>query len=110
VPTRHMHTMADELRILHECLAKVLEIKPAWKIRIEHLLTACDRLGASVPEPHPCGIHRDFYPAQVIATRPQQSTAQSPDGLLSSTLSSIRGEGESKLNQETRIWVVDFDL
>src|SRR5262249_50836435 len=26
----------------------------------------CDRLGAATPLPAPCGIHRDFYPDQVI--------------------------------------------
>ena len=58
--------MEDELRILHQCLPKVCDGNPAWTKRIAHLLDACDRLGASVPPPRTCGIHRDFYPAQVI--------------------------------------------
>jgi len=66
VPTERRHGMADELRILHECLAKVTEMKPAWKNRLENVLAACERLGATVPEPGVCGIHRDFYPAQVV--------------------------------------------
>jgi aminoglycoside phosphotransferase (APT) family kinase protein len=66
VPTAKAHTMADELRILHECLPRVVEARPELRRRIERLLATCDRLGASVPAPNACGIHRDFYPAQVI--------------------------------------------
>jgi glycosyltransferase involved in cell wall biosynthesis len=66
VPTERRHEMADELRILHECLEKVREQKPDWSVRLDRVLAGCDRLGASVPEPRRCGIHRDFYPAQVV--------------------------------------------
>ena len=66
VPTDREHMMADELRILRECLAKVVAQKPAWSSRIHRVQEASDRLGASVPEPQVCGVHRDFYPAQVI--------------------------------------------
>ena len=66
VPTDRAHTMEDELRILHDCLGKVIAAQPALKPGLKKILTACDRLGASVPEPKACGIHRDFYPAQVI--------------------------------------------
>jgi glycosyltransferase involved in cell wall biosynthesis len=66
VPTERQHLMADELRILHECLAKVQQQKPEWSARLERVLAGCDRLGAGVPEPHLCGIHRDFYSAQVV--------------------------------------------
>jgi glycosyltransferase involved in cell wall biosynthesis len=66
VPTERQHLMADELRILHECLAKVRQRKPEWSARLEGVLSASDRLGASVPEPRFCGIHRDFYSAQIV--------------------------------------------
>ena len=66
IPAERRHAMADELRILHECLAKVMESKPNWRKRLQRILAACDQLGASVPEPRWCGIHRDFYPAQVV--------------------------------------------
>lgn len=66
VPTEHQHLMMDELRILHECLAKVQGQKPEWSTRLERILAACDRLGTSVPEPRLSGIHRDFYSAQVV--------------------------------------------
>lgn len=66
IPTERTHSMADELRILHECLATVTRTEQRWDGRIERLLTACDRLGAATPELPPCGIHRDFYADQVI--------------------------------------------
>ena len=66
VPTEKAHTMADELRILHECLPRVGGVRPDLARRIDGLLADCDRLGASIPVPKACGIHRDFYPAQVI--------------------------------------------
>jgi len=58
--------MADELRILRECLAKVSAQRPGLSARLARVAGACERLGASVPEPEARGIHRDFYPAQVI--------------------------------------------
>ena len=66
VPTDREHTLTDELRILHECLANVGAARADLKARLDKILAACDRLGASIPKPDACGIHRDFYPAQVI--------------------------------------------
>jgi hypothetical protein len=66
VPTDKQHTMEDELRILRECFDKAGALKPEWAGRLANLMAACERLGASVPPPKPCGIHRDFYPAQVL--------------------------------------------
>ncbi len=66
VPTERAHSMADELRILHECLGKLSAAQPTLQPRLARILAACDRLAASVPAPRTCGIHRDFYPAQVI--------------------------------------------
>jgi Ser/Thr protein kinase RdoA (MazF antagonist) len=65
-PTDRRHSMADELRILHQCLATVAQAEPAWGRRIERVLDACDRLGAATPELPLRGIHRDFYADQVI--------------------------------------------
>ncbi len=67
IPASRRHTMTDELRILHERLPLVAQIKPEWTKRLEKILSACDRLGNNTPEPHLRGIHRDFYPDQVIA-------------------------------------------
>jgi aminoglycoside phosphotransferase (APT) family kinase protein len=60
------HTMADELRILHERLPLVSAMKPEWAGRIGRLLEACDRAGATLPKPRTTGIHRDFYADQVL--------------------------------------------
>ena len=67
IPTDRRHGMGDELRILHECLPRAVELRPELTARIDRVLAAARRLAATVPEPQPCGIHRDFYPAQVIA-------------------------------------------
>src|SRR5438552_1985279 len=66
IPTPRTHSMADELRILHERLHLVARTRPAWARRLEKLAQDCDRLGGSVPAPRVTGIHRDFYPAQVL--------------------------------------------
>jgi len=68
VPARREHTMADELRILHDCLHAVAAQRPAWAARLERLLAACARIAAATPLPpsQRRGIHRDFYPDQVL--------------------------------------------
>jgi aminoglycoside phosphotransferase (APT) family kinase protein len=71
VPTEKSHSMEDELRILRECFAKVAAIRPAWTGRLAKLQIACEQLGASVGNPTTCGIHRDFYSAQVIVDNPR---------------------------------------
>jgi Ser/Thr protein kinase RdoA (MazF antagonist) len=69
VPTDRSHSMIDELRILRECLGKVRKGNPNWSARLNRIEGVCGRLAASVPEPRSCGIHRDFYPAQVLVHR-----------------------------------------
>jgi aminoglycoside phosphotransferase (APT) family kinase protein len=69
IPTDRQHTSDDELRILHECLPTVAELRPELRPRIDSLLAGCDRLARQIPETKLCGIHRDFYPAQVIVHR-----------------------------------------
>ena len=73
VPARREHTVADELRILHERLDALAAQRPDLANgrgghRLGRLLAACDRLAAAIPAPppEPCGIHRDFYPDQVL--------------------------------------------
>ena len=66
VPTERSHTMEDELRILHECVPGVATLRPQLGPRLRRILESCDRLGAKVAAPKTCGIHRDFYPAQVL--------------------------------------------
>lgn len=69
VPSDRKHTMDDELRILREHLPFVAEGRTNLAKRIDRVLESCDHLGARVPQPKVCGIHRDFYPAQVIVHR-----------------------------------------
>ena len=66
VRTRRRHTMADELRILRKRLPTVAQVDSIGPDRIQRLLDACEKLGADTPEPITCGIHRDFYPDQVM--------------------------------------------
>lgn len=60
------YTMSDELRILYERIPLVMQQYPQWQERLERVLAASDKLGQNTPEPKRCGIHRDFYPDQVI--------------------------------------------
>ena len=66
VPTERRHGMADELRILDGCLARVAERSPARAERAARLLGACRSLAERTPAPVPTGIHRDFYADQVV--------------------------------------------
>lgn len=66
IAPRRRHSMQDELRILRERIEAVARANPRWSERLDRILAACGRLAASVPDPTPCGIHRDFYPDQVI--------------------------------------------
>jgi phosphotransferase family enzyme len=66
LPTRRRHTMADELRILHECLGSLTHRRPELASRLERLLRVCDHRGTVTPIPRACGIHRDFYPDHAL--------------------------------------------
>jgi thiamine kinase-like enzyme len=66
VPAQRQHTMEDELRILEDRLQRVGQMQPQWTERLQRLVKACGRLGASVPKGSRSGIHRDFYPAQIV--------------------------------------------
>jgi hypothetical protein len=66
VPATRRHTMADELGILGERLALVAQARPHWAGRVRQILDACRQLGAATVPAATCGVHRDFYPDQVI--------------------------------------------
>jgi hypothetical protein len=66
VATDRHHGMTDELRILNECLANAGQLKPEWDGRLQKLSEACKCLGSGLSPSGSCGIHRDFYPAQVL--------------------------------------------
>jgi Phosphotransferase enzyme family len=65
IPQR-FHHLKDELAILHDRLTQVAQQFPAWQARLTRVLTLCDRLAAMIPPPCFRGIHRDFYPDQVL--------------------------------------------
>ncbi|MBD2242681.1 phosphotransferase [Nostoc sp. FACHB-888] len=66
ITPRRSHTMSDEMRILNERIPLVMQQYPEWKKRLEQILAASNHLGENTPEQKHCGIHRDFYPDQVI--------------------------------------------
>jgi hypothetical protein len=66
IPASRTHCISDELQILRKRLDLVAQNKPEWRQRLERLLAACERLGASLPAAATTGIHRDFYPAQIL--------------------------------------------
>jgi aminoglycoside phosphotransferase (APT) family kinase protein len=58
--------MADEMRVLRERLDLLAAQAPGWATRLGRLYDACARLAATVPAGDERGIHRDFYPDQVL--------------------------------------------
>ncbi|QYX30050.1 phosphotransferase family protein [Sphaerospermopsis torques-reginae] len=66
IPPRRSHTLNDELKILHDKIPLVWEKNPQWQKRLERILEECNHLGNSLIENQTCGIHRDFYPEQII--------------------------------------------
>jgi hypothetical protein len=66
IAPRRRHSMQDELRILRERIETITRANPRWSERLDRILAACARLAAAVNDPVPCGIHRDFYPDQVL--------------------------------------------
>lgn len=71
LPGRRRHTIEDELRILKERLATVSHARPEWEPRLHRLFAACEQLAATLPAPLECGIHRDYYPGQLIIDGPR---------------------------------------
>lgn len=61
------HTVDNELRILRERFDRLATEQPPLAPRLEHLLTACAELAEPLRQRPRCGIHRDFYPAQMLA-------------------------------------------
>ncbi len=66
MPVPRRHTNADELKILENGLERVMASTPVYATRIRHLQDACHALINELKAPEVTGIHRDFYPAQVI--------------------------------------------
>jgi len=101
VATERRHTLTDELRILEEKLALVGRSRPQWAARLQQLFAACEQLAASMPQSQPCGIHRDFYPAQVMVLTPQAGDRRPEAGGQPSATPPA---------SSLRLCLVDFDL
>ena len=69
IAARRHHTIADELRILDERLSSLARRCPEWKRRIKALLEAAIALAHRAEPAEERGIHRDFYPDQVLVHR-----------------------------------------
>ncbi|MBA3641850.1 MAG: phosphotransferase, partial [Acidobacteria bacterium] len=66
VPAHRQHSVDDEIRILRERLVMVADSLPHWQTRITALLDGCERIAASLHDAPSSGIHRDFYPDQIL--------------------------------------------
>lgn len=60
------HTIEDELEILGAGMDRVLLKRENWSGRIRTIQSACRSFLSKLSTDHETGIHRDFYPAQVI--------------------------------------------
>ncbi len=67
VPTARRHTVDDELGILAERFARLAIERPELAARLHWLQAGCVELAQSLRDRPTCGIHRDFYPAQLLA-------------------------------------------
>ncbi len=66
VPAESRHRMADELRILRECLGRVAGAEPRWEKRLDRLVKNCERLGNALAQTRTATVHRDFYADQIL--------------------------------------------
>jgi Ser/Thr protein kinase RdoA (MazF antagonist) len=69
IPVLRSHAIADEMRILRERLAVVIQKLPSLADRIKKFLDRCEGLAENVKEDTVCGIHRDFYADQVLFSK-----------------------------------------
>jgi len=60
------HTLVEEMGILQNRLSQVARTKPELSKRISKLLDACEELAETIRERKVRGIHRDFYPDQLV--------------------------------------------
>jgi hypothetical protein len=71
VPSDRRHTPADEMRILNERLTTLAAERPELSFRLHWILDACTELAIGLPSDCSHGIHRDFYPDQVLIHGPR---------------------------------------
>jgi hypothetical protein len=60
------HGVTDELSILRERLGALARLRPSLASRIDRVLTGCARVAETLLPRATCGIHRDFYPDQLL--------------------------------------------
>ena len=66
VPSLRHHTLVEEMAILQNRLRSVIQKNPELSKRIGRLLDASEDLAGTIHERRVRGIHRDFYPDQVM--------------------------------------------
>jgi len=66
IQTPRTHSLTDELKILKDGFDRVCKKLPTWENDIRTVQQACEQLLLTVGEDNVTGIHRDFYPAQVL--------------------------------------------
>jgi hypothetical protein len=66
VPTDRLHTAEAELAALESLFDELAAAQPQWSRRLTRLIDACRQLLGEMPDPPLVGIHRDFYPDQVL--------------------------------------------
>jgi len=66
VPSQRTHTVKDELSILGDRFAKVGAAHPELSDRLAKIFERCECIASRLPPVSATGIHRDFYPAQVL--------------------------------------------
>lgn len=66
VTARRAHDVEAELDVLDRRLSSLSVEEPGLSRRLDELASDCRRLAATIPVDRTCGIHRDFYPDQVL--------------------------------------------
>lgn len=66
VQVERRHTIQNELEILESGMERVIEKRPNWTERIQTIQSACRDFLLKLSTDRETGIHRDFYPAQVV--------------------------------------------
>jgi aminoglycoside phosphotransferase (APT) family kinase protein len=73
IAARRTHTIDDELRILDHRLADVQTTHAQLAARVDKVRLGCRALAEHLGVRPISGIHRDFYPDQLVVDRPQIS-------------------------------------
>lgn len=66
VSARRVHGLEDELNVLGERFSSLARELPGLSRRLDALREDCRRIAATIPAGRTSGIHRDFYPDQVL--------------------------------------------